>query len=309
MATLISLAILGVACAMPQASTPASASQPTQQESDKSSPLSPSKVHQLQAKAEAGDAGAQAALGEAYRDGKGVSKSDTTALKWFRKAADQGDGAAENSLGLMYRMGQGVARDSEEAVRWYKKAAKHGNGTAMFNLGAAYYDGDGVPSDPNSAYAWFLLAQEAGSPPADDAVKRSAEEGERLGATQDALQQVAAMYEEGDALQQSYAEAAKWYRKAADAGSSQARVKLASMFIDGRGVQRDYGQAMILCRDAAKQNYASGQYCVGYIYQHGLGTPADSKEAAKWYELASKGGHQKAIMDLAEMYWKGEVSA
>ena len=63
---------------------------------------------------------------------------------------------------------------------------------------------------------------------------------------------------------------------------------------------------MILCRDAARQNYAPGQYCVGSIYQHGLGAPADLKEAAKWYELASKGGQEKAMMDLAEMYWKGE---
>jgi len=89
-------------------------------------------------------------------------------------------------------------------------------------------------------------------------------------------------------------------------GSIESMVKLAEMFIDGRGVQRDYGQAMILCRDAAKQNYGLGQYCVGYIYKRGLGVPADPKEAAKWYELASKGGERRATMDLAEMYWKGE---
>jgi TPR repeat protein len=156
------------------------------------------------------------------------------------------------------------------------------------------------------AYAWFLLAQAAGNSTANDAVKRSAEEGEKLGATSDALQLVAAMYEKGDDLGQSYSEAAKWYRKAADGGSATAAVKLATMFIDGRGVQRDYRQAMILCQEAAKGKDASGQYCVGYIYQHGLGTKVDTKEAARCYDLASRGGHQKATMALAEMYWKGE---
>ena len=73
-------------------------------------------------------------------------------------------------------------------------AAKQRNPQAMFNLGVSYYNGDGVSADPTLAYAWFLLAQEAGNAAAGDAVKRSAAEGERLGVTSDALQQVAEMY-------------------------------------------------------------------------------------------------------------------
>jgi TPR repeat protein len=226
-------------------------------------------------------------------------------VQWYRKAADQGNATAENSLGVMYRIGQGVSRDKEEAVRWYRKAAKQGNPQSLFNMGVSYYNGDGVPSDPNLAYAWFLLAQEAGNPAGEDAVKRSADEGARLGATTDALLQVAAMYERGEDLPQSYSEAAKWYRKAAEF-SPQADVKLALLLIDGKGVPQDYGQAMSLCRTAAKSNYAPAPFCVGYLYQHGLGTQADPKEAAKWYEQASKDGHRAAMMALAEMYWKGE---
>lgn len=78
------------------------------------------------------------------------------------------------------------------------------------------------------------------------------------------------------------------------------------MFIDGQGVSQDYVQAMILCQRTAKQGYSPGQYCVGYLYRRGLGTQADPKEAAKWYEQASKGGQRQAMTDLAEMYWKGE---
>jgi hypothetical protein len=139
---------------------------------------------------------------------------------------------------------------------------------------------------------------------AADAVKRSAEEGGRLG-TPEALQQVGAMYEKGDELPQSYSEAAKWYRRAAD-GSPQAGVRLASMLIDGRGVPQDYAQAMTLCQRTAKGGYHAGEFCVGYLYQRGLGTQADLKEAAKWYDRASKGGNMQAMMNLAAMYWKGE---
>jgi uncharacterized protein len=266
--------------------------------------LNDADVSELKAKAEKGDASAQYDLGKAYKEGNGVIHNDELAVQWYRNAADRGNANAENDLGIMYRLGLGVNRDKEEAVRWYRKAAKQRNPQAIFNLGASYYNGDGVPSNPTLAYAWFLLAQDAGNPAAQDAVKRSAEEGGRMG-TPDALLQVAAMYEKGEELPQSYAEAAKWYRKAADL-SPEAGVKLASMLINGIGVRQDYGQAMALCQRAATQNYADAQYCVGYLYQHGLGMQADPKEAAKRYVLAGNGGQRKAMMDLAEMYWKGE---
>ena len=303
MSALVFYLVLGIATAGRQASTQTPQSQSPQQQSV-SPELSVTEMSKLQPKAQEGDAVAQFNLGKAYEDGNGVSKNDELAVKWYRKAADQGNAVAQSRLGIMYRIGQGVNRDKEESVRWYHKAAKQGNSQAMFNLGVSYYNGDGVPSDPNIAYAWFLLAQEAGNPAAHDAVKRSAAEGGRLG-TPDALLQVAGMYEKGDGLPQSDTEAAKWYRKAADL-VPQARVKLASMFIEGRGVPRDYGQAMTLCQSAAKQNYWPAQFCVGYLYQHGLGSGANPKEAAKWYQQASNGGSREAMMALAEMYTKGE---
>jgi TPR repeat protein len=266
--------------------------------------LSASEVSELRARAENGDAAAQLTLGKAYEEGNGVTRNDQFAVNWYRKAADQGHAAAQHRLGVMYRLGQGVNRDKEEAVRWYHKAARKGNPEALFNLGISYYNGDGVPSNPTLAYSWFLLAQEAGNTAAEDAVKRSAEEGGRLG-TPDALLQVAAMYEKGDELPQSYIEAAEWYRKAADL-SPQAAVSLASMLVDGRGVSQDYGQAMNLCRSAAKQGYAPAQYCLGYLYQHGLGVQANANEAVKRYVQASRDGYRQARMVLAEMYWKGE---
>ena len=51
--------------------------------------------------AAAGDAHAQAALGQAYADGNGVAQNFDLALKWFHKAADQGNGEAQNEIGVM----------------------------------------------------------------------------------------------------------------------------------------------------------------------------------------------------------------
>lgn len=292
---------LGFAAATGQ-STPATQQPPEQQSIQPK--LGDKEISQLKTGSEAGDAAAQCALGAAYEAGNGVPQNDGLAAKWYEKAAVQGNPVAQNRLGIMYRLGKGVNRDKEEAVHWYRKAAKQRNAQALFNLGVSYYNGDGVPSDPVLSYGWFLLAQEAGSREAIDAVKRSAEESKGA-ITPDALMMVASMYEKGIDLPQSYPEAVKWYRKAADL-SPAAATKLASMFIEGREVPQDYAHAMTLCRSAAKQKYAPAQYGVGYLYQHGLGQPADSKEAARWYDLASKGGHYQAMMALAEMYWKGD---
>jgi TPR repeat protein len=230
-----------------------------------------------------------------------LSESDVPQL---RTRAEAGDASAQFDLGEAYEEGNGVSQNDALAATWYRKAARLGNPQAMFNLGVSYYNGDGVPSNPTSAYAWFLSAEDAGNSAAQDAVRRRTEEAGRMGPA-DAFQQIAAMYETGDVLPQNYVEAIKWYRKAADL-SSKAGVKLASIFIDGKGVAPDYGQAMTLCRNAAKQNYPAGIYCVGYLYERGLGTQVASKEAAKWYAEASKDGNGPSMMALGEMYWKGD---
>jgi TPR repeat protein len=70
------------------------------------SKLSQFEVVQLKAKAERGDADAQATLGRAYQDGNGVSHDDGLAARWYRKAAEQGNAGAQNGLGTMYRIGR-----------------------------------------------------------------------------------------------------------------------------------------------------------------------------------------------------------
>lgn len=266
--------------------------------------FSSAEISSLRARAEKGDVSAQASLGKAYSTGNGVPQNDELAVSWYRKAADQDNAEAEDGLGTMYLLGLGVTKDKTEAARWYHRAAKLGNAQAMFNLGASYYNGDGVPDRMTTSYAWFLLAQEAGYPQASDAVRRSAEEGGRLG-TPEALIEVGQMYEKGEDLPQSNANAAKWYRKAADT-SPHAAVRLATLEIDGNGIPKNYADAMSLCKRAGNNFYPPGNFCVGYLYQHGLGTKVDDEEAVKAYKRASSSDFVPALTALAAMLSKGE---
>jgi uncharacterized protein len=226
------------------------------------------------------------------------------------KSSEQGDAIAENGLGVMYRMGSGVAQDKEESVRWYRKSAKQGNAKAMFNLGAAYYNGEGTggkgaAADDVASFAWFLLAQEAGDPAAEEALRRAISEREAPPA--DAYEMVAQMYEAGDELPKNPAEILKWYRKAADAGSSKASVKVASLLLAaGRNpTTEEYAEVHRRCEAAAKMNYSPGAYCMELIYSRGIGTAKDPVESQKWLARAADLGHPRAGLELGEAYWKG----
>jgi hypothetical protein len=63
--------------------------------------------------------------------GKGISRDDGQAMKYFRAAADQGNAQAEYNVGFMYDNGRGVPRDDAQAVSWYRKAAAQGYADAQ----------------------------------------------------------------------------------------------------------------------------------------------------------------------------------
>ena len=52
------------------------------------------------------------------------------------------------------------------------------------------------------------------------------------------------MYESGTGVSEAPAEAAKWYRKAAEQGSAAAQRALGSMYCSGAGVPEDWAEAM-----------------------------------------------------------------
>jgi TPR repeat protein len=288
---------LGIICAVQQDGA--------QVQSPGSNPLSPEEVNQLQAKAQAGDPIAQLKIGRAYEDGNGVPQSDNQAVKWYRAAAEQGNATAQNDVGLMFRLGRGVEQDKVEAVKWYRKAARQENPNALFNLGTAYYNGDGVSIDDVWAYAWFLLAQNFGSQTANDAVKRM-KEGAAGPSQSAAFERIGDMYQKGDDLPQSSSKAVDWYRKAAENGEGRTQMKLVSLLLQGQSATSNYAEARRLCEKAASLKFSPGAYCVGQMYEQGLGVERDISKAAKWFGEAANMGLAVAAFRVGEMYWKGE---
>jgi uncharacterized caspase-like protein len=120
-----------------------------------------------------------------------------------------------------------------------------------------------------------------------EAAKHEADAQDRL--TKSLLQ---AMDEPG--VPQDYAEAAKWYRKAADQGDAEAQCILGASYYFGLGVPQDYAEAAKWYRKAAEQGYALAQFNLGVSYYSGEGVPQDYAEAYAWYSVSAASGNAGA---------------
>lgn len=111
------------------------------------------------------------------------------------------------------------------------------------------------------------------------------------------------MYQKGvDACRKGqYAEAARWYRKAAEQGHATAQCNLGYMYDDGLGVAKDYSEAARWYRKAAEQGDMYAQFNLGEKYYYGQGVSKDYSEALKWYRKAAHHGYWKAIDKLKEL--------
>ncbi|KAG0274205.1 hypothetical protein BGZ95_010007 [Linnemannia exigua] len=88
-------------------------------------------VEELLKRAKVGDVNSQLALGDMYKEGRGVKKNYNESMKWYRKAADtfgaarwylkcaeQGSKAAHMKVGELYMAGSGVSQHEYEALKW-----------------------------------------------------------------------------------------------------------------------------------------------------------------------------------------------
>lgn len=198
------------------------------------------------------DAAAQFSLGILYDQGKGVPRDFAEAAKWFRKAADQGYAMAQNNLGVMYANGRGVAQSDVDAEKWYRLAAMRGYAMAQNNLGLLYANGRSMVSD----------------------------------LTREVRHGVVSEYRPG--VPQNDAEAATWYRRAADQGYAPAQFNLGVMLGAGRGVPKDDVEAAKWYRKAAEQGDAGAQFNLGARYNNGRGVPQDNVQAYKWWTLSKE---------------------
>jgi hypothetical protein len=95
------------------------------------------------------------------------------------------------------------------------------------------------------------------------------------------------MYDLGHGVPQDYAEAVRWYLKAAEQGVELAQTYLGGMYDQGRGVPQDYAEAATWFRRAADRGVALAQFVLGTMYEEGTAGSQDYVQAHMWVNLAA----------------------
>lgn len=106
------------------------------------------------------------------------------------------------------------------------------------------------------------------------------------------------LYFNGQGVEKDFGEAAKWDRRAADQDLAPAEAALGSLYVSGQGVTQDYAQAEKLLRRAAAQGFAPAQNGLAALYANGEGVARDYAEARKWYAAAAAKGYAPARRSL-----------
>ena len=116
------------------------------------------------------------------------------------------------------------------------------------------------------------------------------------------------MYLKGEGVAQDYAEAAKWFHKAADQGGADATIlfNLGQMYYNGAGVIQNYAEAAKWFRKAADKGSAEAQFNLGVMYAQGEGVVRNNAEAVKLYLKAAEQGDADAQVNLGGVYFRGE---
>jgi TPR repeat protein len=66
------------------------------------------------------------------------------------------------------------------------------------------------------------------------------------------------------------------------------------MYDNGQGVPKSYAEAVKWYRESAEHGDAAAQNNLGVEYQYGTGVPKDYVQAYMWFNLAASAGEDKA---------------
>ncbi len=155
-----------------------------------------------------------------------------------------------------------------------------------------------------------------------------------------AMTLIGELYRDGLGVRTDPAEAARWYRIAADRGDPQGAYALALAYLQARGLKEDRAAGREWLKKAAASNHIGALYNLGLmeaeekspnyklaadymrraadlgsvdaayalalLYKDGRGVPKDEAQAAHWLHAAAAGRIVAAELDLAIAYFNGE---
>jgi uncharacterized protein len=254
-------------------------------------------------------------LSLAFQEGRGVAPNPEEAFRWAKMAAENGNVEAQAKMVPFYVYGKGVKADIKKGAAWSLMVIRRGQDERMsvvayelllrlsnefprhlqeaLNLSKDLFKKYGKP--------WSVSDEERINKLIDPSKKLTAKK--YVAKSWYALGRI---FDKGEKISENDAEAAHWYRLAADFSNIQAQSTLAFMYYHGLGVPKDKSLTVHWYRKAADQGLTSAQFYLGRSYYLGEGVTKNYQAAREWFSMAGKGGHAAAQVFLGYMYNFGQ---
>lgn len=277
-------------------------------------------------------------LGRLYREGTVLTKDDSKALYWYAQANAQRHPEAQYELAMLVL--NGVWKMNEDPIELLQQSAEQQYVPAQLALAKIYQEGQKVPRNDHKAFEWYLAAAKQGDPQAYCQIglcfihgQLSQPKNRDLGAEylkqsadleyMPAQYTLASLYLEGIPVLENRKQAMDYLMQAANAGWTDAQLKLAESLIqfslpqydkaafhwlqkasqhqhlealyqlancyyEGIGTTIDYGRAMDIYKNLAVREHMPSHFKLGKMLFDGQGVEKNSEEARKWFEVAAR---------------------
>ncbi|OAN46244.1 hypothetical protein A6A04_20695 [Paramagnetospirillum marisnigri] len=227
----------------------------------------------------------------------GIEQDLDRAVALFDIAGHGGWPGGWSKMAYAYEHGTLFPRGPDQALHYLKLAAEGGDTLDALKLARRHEDGDGVPHDLNQVIHWLRVSAERGQ--------------SRFG---DAELSLGMMYHLGHGARQDFAEAERWYARAAELGVQRAKDILEQGFATPPQDTEDAWDMLTqnapvvvtaITKRALKGNAeAMIELAMRHIYGRGL--PHDPAQATAWLRQAAETGNAEACRLLAQRLENGE---
>ena len=233
------------------------------------SPNSPDALQKLMKVAEKGNPEAQNAIGQAYLNGKGVTKSEEKAIEWLEKAAAKGSAEALYTMGNFYFYGNSplIGKFYKKAIEYYSKAAAKGDANAQRQLSVCLYNGIGGTQSYRDAFNWLSRSVNADPTPVTE---------NNLGVC----------YTTGNGTRASIPQAMELFQKASEAGDAMAQYNLGSLLLEEG--QLDVKKGFEYLEKSAAKNNLLALKKLGDLYYNGKYTNLTRERGFEYYTKAAQ---------------------
>lgn len=256
--------------------------------------------------AELGNAQAQMIVGGFYT-GKVINEiqeNQELAFKWTKMSVDSGNNGSLNNLAEFYRKGYGTDVNLHKAFELMTLSSDQEDAFGQFNLGAYYEYGVGTSINREKA---LELYQQVYNLNPNILANKCTNQRDLQCYKNSALELLNLFLKSDKAIYKSINSIGmkpdiEAYILKASQGDAQAQYDLAVIYDQGINTPINPKEAYKWYLLSAENKNMYGQYALGFLYENGINVSKDQSMAIKWYTLSAEQNYVFAQFNLGAIY-------